>query len=140
MWSSEIEHILRFNKNFIGCYPHDELPKIKSRCDCSIIINTAPSGANGEHWVAVRMTKNYCFYFDSFGVPIVNENIQRFVKKYKKAIYSYKCIQDVRSEKCGQFCIAFINNVDSIKNYKKFLNMFDTKLYLNDFIVHDLIK
>ena len=44
------------------------------------------------------------------------------------------------SEKCGQFCIAFINNVDSVKNYKKIINMFDTKLYLNDFIVHDLLK
>ena len=29
MWSFEIEKILVDDTSFIGCYPHDKLPKIK---------------------------------------------------------------------------------------------------------------
>ena len=81
------------------------------------------------------------FYFDSFGVQIVDENIKQFVSTYDKVLYSNICIQDIRSEKCGEFCIAFINNVKSVMGYERFINVFsESEMYLNDFIVHDLLK
>ena len=45
IWSYEIENILRDDKKFIGGYPHDKLPKVKDKFDCSVIIksNTSPS-------------------------------------------------------------------------------------------------
>ena len=60
--------------SFIGCYPHDKLPKIEYGINCSVIINTGDSSTDGKHWVALKMTRNKCFYFDSFGVKIVDEN------------------------------------------------------------------
>ena len=107
----------------------------------SAIINTGDSGTMGKHWVTVKMTKDNCFYFDSFGVGIVNENIMKFVSNYKKVVYSGICIQDIRSNKCGEFCIAFLKNVNSRDNYDRFINVFDDcDLYKNDFIVNDILK
>ena len=140
MWSYEIENMLRDDKTFIGCYPHDKLPKIKDKVECSVIINTGGYKTEGDHWVAVKMTKYNCFYFDSFGVEIVDENIKQFVCRYDKVLYSNICIQDIRSVKCGEFCIAFINYVNNMSEYERFINMFsDSKMVLNDFIVHNLI-
>ena len=138
MWDFEFENILSEDKTFIGCYRHDILPKIKYKVDCSVIINTSGYNTEGEHWVAVKMTKNKCFYFDSFGVNIVEENIKQFVCRYDKVLYSNICIQDIRSLKCGEFCIAFIKIFYNISKYKRLINMFsESKMYLNDFIVHD---
>ena len=50
------------------------------------------------------MTKYNCFYFDSFGVEIVDDNIKQFVCRYDKVLYSNICIQDIRSVKSGEFC------------------------------------
>ena len=49
------------DKTFIGCYPHDKLPKIKDKVDCSVIINTGSYNIEGDPWVAVKMTKYNCF-------------------------------------------------------------------------------
>ena len=141
MWSYEIENMLRSDNSFIGCYPHDKLPGFKEKMNCSIIINTGNSATQGEHWVAIKMTKYKCFYFDSFGVNIVSDNIRKFVSKYKKVTDSDVCIQDIRSEACGYFCVAFMNNVNTVKSYDNFMKQFDyDKLYKNDFIVYNILK
>ena len=139
MWNYEIERLLDYNYSFIGCYPHDILPHIKRKSNISIIINTANSKLIGEHWVAIKMINDECFYFDSFGVEIVNENIKEFVKIYKNVIYSTRCIQNIESDKCGEFCVAFINNVNCVESYKNFINSFSENGYINDMIVDTLI-
>ena len=48
---------MNINTNFIGCFPHDKLPNIKNKLNCSVIINTGDSGTEGKHWVAVKMAK-----------------------------------------------------------------------------------
>ena len=140
MWDYEIERLLHYNYTFIGCYPNDKLPQIEKKSNISLIINTANSKSVGEHWVAMRMTKDKCFYFDSFGMEIINENIKNFAKIYKKVIYSERCIQNIQSEKCGEFCVAFINNVNCVESYKNFINSFSENGYINDFIVNKLMK
>ena len=56
-------------------------------------------------------------------------------------LYSNICTQDIRNGKCGEFCIAFIKYVNNISDYERFINMFsESKMYLNDFIVRDLIE
>ena len=87
MSNYEIERLLEYNYSFIGCFPHDKLPHIKRKSNISVIINAANWKNIGEHWVGMRMTDYECFYFDSFGVEIINENIKKFSKIYKKAIY-----------------------------------------------------
>ena len=140
MWDYEIERLLDVNDTFIGCYPHDKLPQIKKKSNICIIINTANSKSIGEHWVAMRMTKDNCFYFDSFGLEIINENIKNFAKIYKKVIYSERCIQNIQSKKCGEFCVAFVNIVNCVTSYTNFINSFSENTYINDIIVDKLMK
>ena len=69
-----------------------------------------PSNMEGEHWVALVLKKKRCYYFDSFGLPIINRNILRFLKGYRKVTYSDVCIQSVNSEKCEKFSTAFVKS------------------------------
>ena len=66
MWSTEIENILKTSKKFLGCFPLDELPYFPRRLPASLIVNTDTSIAKGDHWLALILQKDKCFYFDSF--------------------------------------------------------------------------
>ena len=125
---------------FIGCFPSNKIPSIDSY-PCSFIINTAKSGHPGDHWVALHCREDVSFYFDSFGIPLIETDIIQFMKKYyKKVIYNRKCIQDVSSVACGLFCISFIKNVYSLKSYNLFVNHFTfNNLKANDFKVLQFI-
>ena len=139
MYSNEIESLLEDNKNFMGCYASDQLPTVPLTFPKSLIINTATFETGGEHWVAIILHKNKCFYFDSFGLPIINENILQFLSNYKKVTYSDVCIQNTFSNYCGKFCIAFIRYVHSKHSYNQFIDQFDfVKLYKNDLIVENI--
>ena len=135
----DIENILFYNKTFMGCYACNNLPPPPTTFPRSLIINTANSDSDGEHWVALLLKKNKCFYFDSFGLPVLNTNIIHFLRKYKKVTYTDICIQHMYSEKCGKFCIGFIKNVNSKSSYNNFISQFDfVKLYKNDDIVENI--
>jgi len=139
MDSNEIEDILGYDKCFIGCYASNQLPSIQSPFPKSLIINTAPSNTVGEHWVAMVLYKKKCFYFDSFGLPIINNDILYFLRKYKKVTYTNVCIQSTYSDYCGKFCIAFIKNVRNRHSYDSFIDQFDfLNLYKNDSIVENI--
>ena len=142
MWSSDIELVMKNYEGFLGCFPYDKLPKLKgNNKNWSIIINTGKSGTAGEHWVALKRKGDKCFYFDSFGLPIVNKSIVDFVKNSEKVHFSKICIQDISSFKCGMFCIVFIKNVNSASSYYEFINSFDfCDLYLNDNIVNNMFS
>ena len=137
MHSSEIKKKLMKDKTFIGCFPFDKLPPLPEKLPAKLIINTGASSTEGEHWVALLLKPKSCFYFDSFGIPMINHEIRMFLKKkYKKVIFSSLCIQDYRSNKCGEFCIYFLKNVSNKKTYQLFLKRFcDTNLLNNDEIL-----
>ena len=134
MQSSEIRQKFMKDKTFIGCFPFDKLPAFPEKLPAKLIINTGASSTDGEHWVALLLKPKSCFYFDSFGIPILNNEIHKFLqKKYKKVTSSTLCVQDYRSNKCGEFCIMFLKNVSSKKTYLLFLKRFsDANLLIND--------
>ena len=134
MNSSEIEKILADDDQFLGCFPLDMLPAFPNQFPRSMIINTDVASMPGEHWLGLVLGKYKCFYFDSFGLPILDENIKSFLKKrYNSACVSDKCIQATSSELCGKFTIAFVTYVRSVSQYNKFLSIFDNKnLQKND--------
>ena len=139
MDSNEIEDILSYEKHFMGCYGSNRLSFIQSPFHKSLIINTAPSGTAGEHWVALVLHKKKCFYFDSYGLPILNQDILRFLHKYKKVTYADACIQSTFSDFCGKFCITFIKNVHDRHSYNAFIDQFDfVNQYKNDSIVKNI--
>ena len=138
----EINAHLRDDPHFMGCFPSDNLPEIDNHLPRSIIINTQPAEGGGEHWIAIVMTRKSCFYFDSFGCPIIELDIKKYLSKYyMKVVYSDICIQHVMSVKCGEFCIGFVTQVRTRKSYLSFLSNFNFKnVLLNDLKIVSLIN
>ena len=133
----EIENYLKDQKGFLGCFASDDLPSFPKKLPASLIINTHKKNQPGEHWLAIVLTKNKCFYFDSFGVPIMEETIVSYLQqKYQKVTINNECIQHFNSTSCGLFCVAFIKHVKSKPSFETFIskfNLFD--LLQNDNII-----
>ena len=137
MLSTEIEDLLQTSSNFLGCFPLDGLPPFPQQLPSSIIVNTDISTGIGDHWLALVLEEDECFYFDSFGLPILEETLIRYLEPYYSFVtYSDVCIQHIESDKCGEFCILFIKHVNSKCIYEHFLSLFDqSDLFKNDLIV-----
>ena len=134
MNSFQIENLLAADDKFLGCFPHDMLPPFPKKFPRSLIINTDDSSKPGNHWVGLVLNKNKCYYFDSFGVPILEKNIIHFLNhRYSTAIVNNTCIQDAFSSLCGKFTIAFVAYVKDERQYHKFISVFDpNEPYKND--------
>ena len=139
--SIEIESYLKDQKGFLGCFASNDLPSFPKHLPASLIINTHKKNQPGEHWLALVLTKHKCFYFDSFGVPIMDEIIVSYLRqKYQKVTVNNECIQHFTSASCGLFCIAFIKNVKSKLSFEKFISKFSLyNLQKNDNIVLKLM-
>ena len=139
--SIEIENYLKNQKGFLGCFAYDDLPPFPNEFPASMIINTHKKNQPGEHWLALVLTKHKCFYFDSFGVPIMEDIIISYLQqKYKKVIINNECIQHTFSTSCGLFCIAFVKNVNNKISFEKFISKFSLfNLLKNDNIVLNLL-
>ena len=129
-------------KRFLGCFPSDVMPPVPSKFPTCFILNTDNSSKPGDHWVAVILNQNNCIFFDSFGLPILNPLLVQFLsQRYKKAIFSTKCIQHFQSIRCGEFCVAFLKEIKTIKQYKMFLSNFNPEdLSANDKIVVNMLN
>lgn len=125
---------MRKDKSFIGCFAFDNLPAFPSKFPAKFVINTGSVKTEGEHWVALLMNSKECLYFDSFGVPIMDLEIMKYIKdKYSSVVFSEVCIQYFKSKMCGQFCILFLRKVKNRKSFAKFINSFShDNLLLND--------
>lgn len=136
----------QMNLDLIGVFSKDMLPK--ERVAGSYIVNLQDyDDGDGTHWVSFKIFDNAkCCYFDPFGMPMPLD-VNKFLMKFKPVAVNNRIIQDIKSDKCGYFCIAFINyfnNFDTKKNdvfeaFDDFLNCFSNKSKLNDKIVFELL-
>ena len=143
MLSSDIEKSMKNDISFMGCYAEDKLPIFfPKKFPKKLIVNTGHSSTSGEHWIALILQRETCFYFDSFGIEIIDEKVLEFLKKYyEQYTFNSVCIQHYHSKKCGEFCIAFLKLVNSTKTFQKFINMFSLKnLKINDKKVLNILK
>lgn len=140
---SQINYFLKHQKNFKGCFPIDKIP-IFYTFPTYIIVNTAPSYSRGEHWVGLIIRKNDFIYFDSFGLPVMNEYLFQYFKQYdtrRVIIHSRVCIQNISSYACGLFVIAFVKHVKNLNGYHLFIDKFDhVNLLENDVIAWKLVQ
>ena len=139
--STDIEAYLKNSNHFRGCFAVNNLPSMPSTFPSSLIVNTDPLSKPGDHWVGLVLTKRKCYYFDSFGLGVMDMDIIKFLKQaYKKVTINNECIQHITSDKCGLYCIAFVNKVTSKMSYKNFISKFDlVQLINNDKIVVSLM-
>ena len=116
----KINEILTNNKNYIGTFSKNNVPKLKN--NESTIVNLANSYDKGTHWIAIKFVDKNLFYFDSYGIPFIPGVIK---KQYSKIITNIYRIQSDSSNECGKFCIMFIqSNMKNKSDYMKFLLQF----------------
>ena len=69
MDTREIYEYMQGYSQFLGVYAINHIPD-KHQRPCSLIVNTDPCTAPGEHWVAIFLNNDLTGeYFDSFGLP-----------------------------------------------------------------------
>ncbi len=138
----DIEKICKFYRlPVVSICMKNELP-MKVIDGCYIINMQSSYQGTGTHWVALYVYKNNSFYFDSFGAIFPNE-IMTFVKKRKGChlYYSNWIIQDLKSENCGWYVIAFLiymhqNRQKNLKDvFNDFTNNFHDDTTKNDEIL-----
>ena len=95
-------------KYFRGIYSRDNLPDKIHKLETGII-NLDDSMGGGSHWICYRnVDKQYCEYFDPFGLIMPNE-IKNYLKTSgKKMVYSSDEIQERDSVLCGYWCLYYL--------------------------------
>lgn len=126
---------------FKGVFPCDSLPNHFS-LPAIFVINLSPHTEAGSHWVATYITVDRCaFYFDSFGLPIKNICIFRFIKKHANWIdHNKNQLQHITSNKCGKFCCVFAIAILKNCSLSSFMSKFSKNLFVNDFVIENMYK
>jgi hypothetical protein len=126
-----------------GIYMKNEL--LFKRTIGNYIINLDDTGNEGTHWTTLIVTEKLSYYFDSYGCP-PPEQIIAFCKSPNSHLYfNTRVIQDLESELCGFYCMAFIKYVNNCKDILKkandFSNMFDdSESELNGFLLKGFLN
>ena len=134
----EIQKYYENKSRFNGVYSRNNLPKkIK---DGAYVINLDEYADTGTHWIALFCNINEFFYFDSFGVEHIPEEIKEFFgnKNIKANIYR---VQAYNSIMCGYFCIEFIDFMLTGKTLTDYINLFSPYDFdKNDQIIFSYFK
>lgn len=103
---------MKNEKNYIGTFAHDNLPKLtkkqKEKKNITFIVNYHDQHQPGSHWICIYGKE----FFDSFGI-IPSKNIQDWLRKTYRLkkndiTYSINKLQHTKSNLCGYFCIEYI--------------------------------
>ena len=106
---------------FNGVFSINNLPlKIK---DGAQVISLEEYADVGTDWIALFCNRNEIFYFDSFPVEHVPEEIKEFVGN-KNIIANIFRVQANDSVMYSYFCVGFIDFVLAGNNLTDFTNMF----------------
>jgi len=136
-----------YNIPLISCCMKNELPK--SVLDGGYIINLQSSPLSGSHWTALFIKGSQAMFCDSFGATPSIE-VVNFVKQRGEQMrlgYNNCIIQDLHSNNCGYYCIAFLLFMkNKLKRTQavystadKYLKTYTKNTDLNDVILAEII-
>lgn len=119
MWNTEIENLLlKTVKEYKGCFASNNIPKYTEYPHC-MVANTDKLGAYGTHWVCMYVPReNSVEYFDSYAQE-PNQYIAKYLKPFRRVVYSIKELQDLFTDVCGEFCIYFLINRSRNKSFRE---------------------
>ena len=126
----DLERLAEFyNLPLVAITMKDELPATVKDGYFIINLQSSPAG-QGTHWLGLFIHKNNAYYFDSYGAPPSVE-IMKFVKKRKGChmYYNNFIIQDLKSQNCGWYALAFLFWCYSYVLFSK-----DMKNMFNEFV------
>ena len=87
------------------------------------VINLDEYADTGTHWIALFCKKNEIYYFDSFGIEYIPEEIKKFIgnKNIKANIFRVQANNSVMS---GYFCTGLIDFMLTGKKLTDYTNLF----------------
>jgi hypothetical protein len=134
-YASTINFWLKHQDHFMGCFKSNNLSTFPKSFPQSLIVNINESEKVG-HFVAILLQRDYVIYFDSLGFKHLLGNIKQYLKSIYGKVRLYSSmfpLQHNQSIKCAHFCTVFILHVKSLKDFKKYLNIFSRdNLWKND--------
>lgn len=117
---------------FLGVFPADKLPKIKTvdlEKPCCVIANTDIASKSGTHWVAIYINQDICMFFDSYG-RLPQPRFKKFLRQpsliSRRLEVNNKCIQGFNSTLCGQYCLFFLYKVCRGYSLNSIVSVFKT--------------
>ncbi len=129
----------------VGVFSKDELPRDLRKTGNYIINLQDANDGGGTHWTAFKIlnTKQAC-YFDSFGF-LPPKEVSHYLELYKPYAVNNRQVQDVKSDYCGYFCLAFLKVMEKptehpYELFDDFLNEFTNNLKTNDKLAVDILK
>lgn len=102
--------LMRNRFDWGGVFPIDKLPHSPPPNVC-YIVNSAPSTAAGEHWMALRLQPDSVELFDSYGQPPwTYPRLYQWLQKLNKPrlLHLRQRIQGPRAY-CGAYCYYFLS-------------------------------
>ena len=105
----EIERGLRKLKIPFSVRTKDNLGGYKEGSVAVVNLQNSNQG-NGSHWVSYYIPSKgeYNYYFDSYGLPPPESVVKLLKTKNRKIIYSDQQLQNLHSDVCGEYTIAFL--------------------------------
>ena len=146
MNTTHLEELLREDRRtrglLGGVYPCDLLPRRRRPSQRLFVANTDPHHLPGTHWVAIYFTpEGHCIYFNSYGLPPFNHHLLRFVQRSGPGwTYNTRNLQDMSSNVCGHYCVAFAHHMARGKTLLQFLRLFHNNTRVNDCNILNFVK
>jgi hypothetical protein len=139
----EIERAARLDpltdRQFLGVYARDRLPRRLPHGRCSFIANTDPASRPGTHWVAFYFdtSRRIGEYFDTFGqAPSTYPAFDNYLRRHAVHVrHNVTRIQSVYSTACGHYCVYYLHNKSRGKSLDSILTRFGPNCARNDRIV-----
>jgi len=122
--TQELNHWMRFKKNYVGTFPRDEIPIFSNSFDGCLIVNTHSSNLHGEHWIGIICRNGQVYYFDPIGWIPCNSILQQFCQFEKINVNSTR-FQSLNSTLCGHHVVFYLYNFYPAINdmyAKRFIN------------------
>lgn len=103
-----INEQLKFLKHFRGTFSCDNLPDLITNELNLFIVNLDVKSGPGTHFVLMEIKNSKCFYFDSLGEKLLNENIRSYLlySNVNQTVSKSKQIQSIDSVACGLFAMT----------------------------------
>lgn len=72
------------------------------------VINLDNCNKQGSHWVVVEYNGKRCYYFDSYGLqPIYQDISMKLYSSNKQVIYNKYHLQSYDTNVCGYYCVVY---------------------------------
>lgn len=129
-------------KRYQGSYALDELKNVEIKTVPEfIVVNLTKRDEGGNHWIAIGIYQHCVYICDSLGgiqpdqaCPVQLVNFLHVLLFSRKLVIT-KQLQPFDSDKCGEYCVAFIKDMSTNHSFESFTSLFTNNLQQNDVIV-----